>query len=111
MLSRLHRRAEELDGLCLRAWGHPHDYGIRQELLSALEWDSSLHPVHARPLIQDLFQQVHDRSLALAREIEAAADRPDGVVHAIAEGAHGLRQSLGSLLLVLKARDPAPPKK
>ena len=104
MLSRLHRRAEELDGICLRAWGHPHDYAIRQELLSALEWDNSLHPEHARPLIRDLFKQVHDRSADMSKRIRASADNTDGVVHAIAEGAHGLRQSLAALVLVLKAR-------
>jgi hypothetical protein len=36
---RFHGRAEALDDACLRAWGHPHDRAIRQELLSALEWD------------------------------------------------------------------------
>ena len=104
LLSRLHRRAEALDGVCLRAWGHPHDYAIRQELLSALEWDHSLDPEHARPVIRDLFRQVHDRSVELSKRIRATADNPDGVVHAISDGAHTLRLSLAALIQVLKTR-------
>jgi hypothetical protein len=104
MLSRLHRRAEALDSVCLRAWGHPHDYAVRQELLSALEWDHSLNPEHAHPVIRDLFKQVHDRSIDLSKRIHSSADSPDGVVHAITEGAHGLRLSLAALIQVLKTR-------
>ena len=108
MLSRLHRRAEALDGVCLRAWGHPHDYAIRQELLSALEWDRSLDPEHARPVIRDLFQQVHDRSVDLSKRIRASADNPDGVVHVISDGAHSLRLSLAALIQALKTRHGGP---
>jgi hypothetical protein len=108
LLSRLHRRAEALDGVCLRAWGHPGDYAIRQELLSALEWDRSLDPAHARPVIRDLFKQVHDRSADLSKRIRSSADNPDGVVHAISDGAHSLRLSLAALIQVLKARHSAP---
>ena len=108
MLSKIHRRAEALDGVCLRAWGHPHDYSVRQELLSALEWDRSLDPVHARPVIRDLFRQVHDRSVDLSKRIRSSAANPDGVVHAITDGAHDLRLSLGALMLALKNRHHEP---
>ena len=57
MLSRLHRKAEALDAACLRALGHPHDHAVRQELLSALEWDTSYRPEHARPQIRSLFKE------------------------------------------------------
>jgi hypothetical protein len=75
-LSKLHRRAEALDEACLRAWGHPHDHAIQQELLNALELDDSLHPEHARPLIRDLFKQVHDHSIDLSNRIRSGADNP-----------------------------------
>ena len=73
MLSRLHRRAEALDEACLRAWGYPHDHTIQQELLNALEWDSSLHPEHARPLIRDAFRQVLACSTDLSNCIRSGA--------------------------------------
>src|SRR3954468_14029901 len=73
LLSRLYRRAEALDQACLRAQGHPHDYGLRQELLSALEWEDSLHPEHARPLIRELFKEVHDHSPDLSSRIDPQA--------------------------------------
>jgi len=100
LLSRLHRRAEALDEACLRAWGHPHDHAIRQELLSALELDGSLHPAHARPLIR----QVHDHSIDLSNRIRASADNPDGVAHLISHGIPSLRRSLAALVQVLAAR-------
>lgn len=56
--SRFHGRAEALDGACLRAWGHPHDRAIREELLSALEWDDSVHPEHAGRLLGDVFKRL-----------------------------------------------------
>ena len=104
MLSRLHRRAEALDGLCLQAWGHPSNYDVRQELLSALEWDRSLHPEHARPIIRDLFRQVHDRSVELSKRIRSATGQPDAMIHAITHGTHDLRQSLAALIQALKNR-------
>jgi hypothetical protein len=97
-----------LDGVCLRAWGHPRDYAIRQELLSALEWDRSLDPEHAHPVIRDLFKQVHDRSVDLSNRIRSSADNPDGLVHAISDGAHSLRLSLAALIQVLKDRHREP---
>ena len=110
LLSRLHRKAEALDGACLRAWGHPHDHAIRQELLSALEWDHSLHPEQARPLIRDLFKQVHDHSVDLSNRIRSSADNPDGVAHAITHGAQSLRRSLAALKHVLETRHAELPK-
>jgi hypothetical protein len=92
-----------LDGLCLQAWGHPNDYGVRQELLSVLEWDSSLDPEHAHPVIRDLFRQVHDRSVDLSKRIQSAS-HPDAVVHAITHGVQDLRQSLAALIQALKNR-------
>ena len=108
MLSRLHRRAEALDGACLRAWGHPRDHAVRQELLSALELDGSLHPEHARPLIRDLFKQVHDHSIDLSNRIRSGADNPDDAAHRIAHGIQSLRRSLAALLQVLAARHSEP---
>ena len=107
MLSRLHRKAEALDQACLRASGHPHDYAIRQELLSALEWDASLHPEHARPLIRDLFKQVHDHSTDLANRIRLDADESKVPAHPIAE-IQTLRQRLAKLVQVLTARHSEP---
>ena len=108
MLSRLHRRAEALDGLCLQAWGHPHDYNVRQELLSALEWYRDDHPEHARPAIRDLFKRVHDHSADLSKRIRSAS-QPDAVVHAITHGAQELRQALAALIQALKNRHQEPP--
>jgi hypothetical protein len=104
LLSRLHRRAEALDEACLRAWGHPHDHAIRQELLNALELDGSLHPEHARPLIRQLFRQVHDHSIDLSKRLRASADNPDGVAHLISHGIPSLRRSLAALVQVLATR-------
>jgi len=109
LLSRLHRRAETLDGICLRAWGHPNDYLVRQELLNALEWDRSLHPEHARPSIRERFKQVHDHSVDLSNRIRASANDRDGVAQAIAHGAQNLRRSLAALMHALEARHAAPP--
>jgi hypothetical protein len=69
LLSRLYRKAEAVEQACLRAQGHPHDNAIRQELLSALEWEDSIHPKHARPLIRALFREVHDHSTELASRL------------------------------------------
>jgi hypothetical protein len=108
LLSRLHRRAEALDEACLRAWGHPHDHAIRQELLSALELDGSLHPAHARPLIRDLFKQVHDHSIDLSNRIRSGADNSDGAAHLTSHGIQNLRRSLAALVHVLAARHSEP---
>ena len=103
MLSRLHRRAEALDGLCLQAWGHPTDYNVRQELLSALEWDRSDHPEHAHPVIRDLFRQVHDRSVELSKRIQSATHQ-DAMVNAVTHGVQDLRQELAALMQALANR-------
>jgi hypothetical protein len=102
MLSRLHRRAEALDQACLRAQGHPHDYAVRQELLSALEWDTTLHPEHANPVIREVFKEVHEHSTDLLIRIQAAEDIP-GVVIPVAE-LPTLRQRLAKLVHVLATR-------
>ena len=107
LLSRLHRRAEALDDACLRAWGHPHDRAIRQELLSALEWDASLRPEHARPSIRDVFKQVQDHSVDLSSRIRSSADNPQGVASVISHGTQSLRRSLAMLVQVLEARHGA----
>jgi len=104
VLSKLHRKAEDLDGACLRAQGHPNDPAVRQELLDALEWDRSLHPDHAHQPIRDLFKLVHDHSVSLSNTIRAAAHAPDGAVHMISHGIHRLREHIGALVKVLAAR-------
>jgi hypothetical protein len=98
LLSRLHRRAEALDAACLRAMGHPHDHSIRQELLSALEWDRADHPDHARPAIRNLFKEVHDHSAVLSQHIRSGAS------HLVTDSISSLRKSLGSLSHVLATR-------
>jgi hypothetical protein len=73
LLSRLHRRAEALDEACLRAWGHPHDPAIQQELLNALELDGSLYPEHARPHL--IFQGIQSLRRSLAALVQVLAAR------------------------------------
>jgi len=107
LLSRLYRRAEALDGACLRAWGHPQDHSIRDELLSALEWDSSLKPDHA-PVIRELFVEVHDQSVDLSIRIRATADSPEGAARLITQSVQGLRQRLAALMKALDARRAQP---
>jgi hypothetical protein len=99
----LHRKAETLDSACLRALGHPHDHAVRQELLSALEWDASYHPDHARPAIRSLFKEVHDHSANLAQHIRSDAS------HLVSDSIASLRKSLGSLTHVLATRHKEPP--
>ena len=108
MLSKIHRRAEALDEACLRAWGHPHDHSVRQELLNALEWDDALRPEHARPVIRELFVEVHDQSLDLSVRIRATADDPDTAAKQIKQGVQGLRQRLAALIKVLQTRNATP---
>jgi hypothetical protein len=104
LLSRLHRKAEALDAACLRAMGHPHDHAIRQELLSALEWDRDDHPDHARPAIRSLFKEVHDHSANLSQHIQSGAN------HLVTDCIASLRGSLGSLTHVLATRHKETPK-
>ena len=98
-----------MDGACLRAWGHPQDHAIRDELLSALEWDSSLSPDHA-PVIRELFVEVHEQSVDLSVRIRATADSPEGAARLIAQSVQGLRQRLASLMKALETRrlEPRP---
>ena len=104
MLSRLYRKAEALDDACLRAWGHPRDHSVREELLSALEWDSALHPEHARPKIRELFVEIHDQSVDLQIRLRASSDTAEGLQAALAQEIQGLRQRLSDLMQVLDAR-------
>lgn len=98
LLSRLYRKAESLDNACLRAWGYPSDHGVRQELLDALQWESSLRPEHARASIRELFDQVQTCTVELAVRIRASADRPEIVARDVRE----LRDSLSALMEVLE---------
>ncbi|MBY0322397.1 MAG: hypothetical protein K2X72_26995 [Reyranella sp.] len=103
-MSRLHRKAETLDAACLRALGHPHDHAVRQELLSALEWDRSDDPDHARPTIRSLFKDVRDHSAILSRHIQWDAG------HLMSDSIATLRKSVGSLSHMLATRHDEPPK-
>jgi hypothetical protein len=106
LLSRLHRKAEALDRACLRAQGHPEDYSIREELLSALEWEDSLRPDHARATIRESFSVVHEQSTVLA--VVLRARRAGSANVTIGPLLLGLRRNLGTLLQVLAVRH-APP--
>lgn len=108
MLSRLQRRSDALDEACLRALGHPNDHAIRKELLSALEWEDSLRPVHAHSLLRETFREVHGHSVDLAVCIQIGADSPEAAAHAIQHGALRLRQSLAALVVMLTARHQKP---
>ena len=108
MLSKIHRRAEALDEACLRAWGHPHDHSVRQELLNALEWDDALRPEHVRPVIRELFVEVHEQSVELATRIRSSADNPEGLAQVTAQGAQTLQQRLAALIKALQARHAEP---
>jgi hypothetical protein len=103
LLSRLYRKAEALDGACLRAWGHPQDHSVREELLSALEWDNSLRPDHA-PVIRELFVEVHDHSVDLSMRIRSTADTPEAAAGLIAQSMQSLRQRLAILMKALETR-------
>lgn len=84
--------------------GHPHDHAVRQELLSALEWDRADYPDHARPAIRTLFKEVHDHSAVLSQHIQAGAS------HLASDSIARLRRSLGTLTHVLATRHKEPPK-
>jgi hypothetical protein len=105
LLSRLYRKAEALDSACLRARGYPTDNSIREELLSALEWDKSLRPEHARASIRELFDQVHEISVALASRIRASADL-SAKAHITPSDVEALRRDLAALMRMLEARRP-----
>lgn len=78
--------------------------------MSALEWDASLRPEHARPVIRDLFSQVHGHSAELTKQIQSAADAAPAGFHPIAQGIESLRHSLAALRHVLAARHEPPRK-
>jgi hypothetical protein len=100
----LHRKAEALDAACLRVLGHPHDYAVRQELLSALERDASYQPEHARPQIRSLFKDVYDHSASLSQHVRSDAS------HLASDSIASLRKSLGSLTHLLATRLKEPPR-
>ena len=110
MLSRLHRRVEALDSACLRALGHPHDHGIRQELLSALEWEDSCDPVHARSMIRDTFRSVVEHSRDLAHHLHPAAPAGADPAAPVVPRIEKLRASLARMAHVLATRHETPPK-
>ena|SRR5260221_14239706 len=103
MLSRLYRKAEALDAACLRVWGHPQDHAVREELLSALEWESSLRPDHA-PVVRELFVEVHDQSIDLSLRIRASGDTPASAAHLVAKNLQSLRQHLAALMKAVESR-------
>lgn len=98
-----------MDSACLRALGHPHDPAVREELLSALEWEDSCDPQHARSIIRETFKSVVDHSMDLAHHLrpgaEAAADPAAPVVPRIEK----LRASLAKLAHALATRHETPP--
>ena len=110
MLSRLHRRVEALDSACLRALGHPHDHGIRQELLSALEWEDSCDPAHARSVIRETFKSVVDHSKDLAHHLAAGAEAAPDPAAPVVPRIEKLRASLARMAHVLASRHETPPK-
>jgi hypothetical protein len=100
MLSRLYRNAQALDGACLRAWGFPSDHAIREELLSALEWDKSLQLDHVRPSIRLLYVQAQTQSMDLSDHLRSAAGNPNPFSpHLVV----GLRETLRALMRLLEA--------
>jgi hypothetical protein len=109
LLSRLHRKAEALDSACLRALGHPNDHAIRQELLSALEWEPTLRPDHARPSIRDRFHQVYGHSIELAKHLSIAEPAAGDGHHPVRHGIERLRNSLAELTHALATRHKTPP--
>lgn len=110
MLSRLHRRAEALDSACLRALGHPNDPAIRQELLSALEWEETCDPAHARSVIRETFRSVVDHSMELAHHLRHGPEEAPGALHPVVPRIEKLRASLARLTHALATRHETPPK-
>ena len=91
----------------MRAQGYPNDHKAQQELLAALEWDATHHPEHARPLIRDLFKQVHDHSTDLWHRLQSAAEDSNAAAFR-GDEINSLRQRLAQLQEVLAARHNAP---
>ena len=69
--------------------------------MSALEWEDSLRPDHARPAIRESFGEVREQSSELAVVLRTSPTTPVAALP-------GLRRSLAALLQVLAARH-APP--
>ena len=104
--NRLYGR-EALGDACLRAWGHPDDYAIRQEILSALESDDGLRSEHAGLLLRNQMKQVQGHTASLPNDIRSDADHRDAAA-SIYHGIQSLRRSLAALVLDLAARRREP---
>lgn len=106
--NRLYGKAEALGDACLRAWGHPDDYAIRQEILSALESDDGLRSEHASLLLGSQMKQVQGHAASLSNDIRSDADHRDAAASTIYLGIQTLRRSLAALVLDLAARRREP---
>jgi hypothetical protein len=106
--NRLRERAEALDDACLRAWGHPDDYAIRQEILSALEWDDGFRAEQAGLLLRRQMKQVQGHAAGLSDGIRPGADHRYVAAHALYHGIQSFRRSLVALVhdLAVGRREP-----
>ena len=91
---KLQEKTETLDDDCLRSLGHPHDHAVRQELLSALEGDESLHPRHAGLAPSGRPEQGLEHSADVAGGIASGTSNRDmetrSLCHAIQRVCRGL---------------------
>jgi hypothetical protein len=106
--NRFHERAEALDDACLRAWGHPDDYAIRQEILSALEWDDGFRAEQAGLLLRKQMKQVQGHAAVLSDGSRPGADHRDAAAHSLYQGIRSFRRSLVALVHDLAARRREP---
>ena len=74
-------------------------------MLSALEWENTDHPEHARPAIRDRFKDVYGHSVALSQHIQSGNEST-----LVSDSIEGLRKSLGALTHALATRHKEPPK-
>ncbi|MGD9882491.1 MAG: hypothetical protein AB7U95_20455 [Reyranella sp.] len=101
--SKVQEKTEVLDGECLRALGHPNDHAIRQELLSALEGDDSIHPGHAGSWLRDRPEQVRDHFAVLSSVVHADTSNPDTEARSLCHGIQSLYRGLAARVQVLAA--------
>jgi hypothetical protein len=101
--SKVLEKTEALDDECLRALGHPHDHAIRQELLSALEWDDSLRPAHVGSVLRDQLAQVQPRSADLSDGTPLGTSGPAAAAPSLYHGVQSLCRGLAARLQVLTA--------
>lgn len=106
--NRLHERAEALDDACLRAWGHPDDYAIRQEILSALESDDGCRADHAGLLLRKQMKQVQGHSAGLSNDSRSRVDHRDVASRSLYHGILSFHRSLVALMqdLAVRRREP-----